>query len=46
MLSVTNNLAEGSEGRTPASKRAFYDFAKGLTYEVISILDIARRWRL
>ena len=44
-LSVTNNLAEGSGRRTPASKRAFCDIAKGSTYEVISILAIARRRR-
>ena len=42
-LSVTNNLAEGSGRRTPASRRAFYDIAKGSTYEVISVLAIARR---
>ena len=44
-LSITNNLAEGSGRRTPASRRAFYDIAKGSTYEVISILAIARRRR-
>ena len=44
-LSVTNNLAEGSGRRTPASRRAFYDIAKGSTYEVVSILAIARRRR-
>ncbi len=44
-LSVTNNLAEGSGRRTPASRRAFYDIAKGSAYEVISILAIARRRR-
>ncbi len=42
-LSVTNNLAEGSGRKTPASRRAFYDIAKGSTYEVISVLAIARR---
>ena len=42
-LSITNNLAEGSGRKTPASRRAFYDIAKGSTYEVISILAIARR---
>ena len=44
-LSITNNLAEGSGRRTPASRRAFYDIAKGSIYEVISILAIARRRR-
>lgn len=42
-LSVTNNLAEGSGRRTPASRRSFYDIAKGSVYEVISIQAIARR---
>ncbi len=42
-LSVTNNLAEGSGRRTPASRRAFYDISKGSVYEVISILAIALR---
>jgi four helix bundle protein len=42
-LSITNNLAEGSGRRTPASKRTFYDAAKGSTYEVISVLAIALR---
>ncbi len=41
-LSITNNLAEGSGRRTPGGRRAFYDTAKGSTYEVISILAIAR----
>jgi four helix bundle protein len=42
-LSITNNLAEGSGRRTPASRRAFCDTAKGSTYEVVSLLAIALR---
>jgi four helix bundle protein len=42
-LSVTNNLAEGSGKRTPASQRQFYDIAHGSAYETMSILAILKR---
>jgi four helix bundle protein len=42
-LSVTNNLAEGSGKRTPASQRQYYDIAHGSAYETMSILAMLKR---
>ena len=45
-LSVTNNLAEGSGKRTPASQRNFYDIAHGSLYEVMSMLTLLKRRKI
>jgi four helix bundle protein len=38
---VVANIAEASGKRTGESARAFYDIAKGFTYEVIGIIALA-----
>lgn len=40
-VSVVANIAEASGKRTGKSARAFYDIAKGSTYEVIGIIALA-----
>ena len=42
-VSIIANITEGSGKRTGKSARAFYDIAKGSTYEVIGIMTLARK---
>ncbi len=42
-VSIVANITEGSGKRTARSRRAFYDHAKGSTYEVIGIMALVRK---
>lgn len=42
-VSIITNIAEGTGKRTGRSARAFYDIAKGSTYEVIGVMTLARK---
>jgi four helix bundle protein len=46
VISIANNIAEGSGRRTKKESRNFYNIAKGSTYEVINILVIIFRRNL
>jgi four helix bundle protein len=43
VISISNNIAEGSGRNNRKEKRYFYNIAKGSVYEVVNLLEICKK---